>query len=328
MVCEELALEEERLVVEGFVSVLSHVDDKTNAIRLSAPLEPPLPLRLMRLTRPVDGGSQVHGRFSEHLSSSSVVRSEELCGECPPSDGPLQGLAGWWCCETDLPPEGTHVLVKQQELHRGPTSGWSSGAVRHSLGFFGVPGCFERCPFWLTTLCIQGLPDNCTQSQLLNLWAAKDSYNYLSVPFNSRQRRSTHYCFINFISAEAASSFFYRWDDQVLPLQSSRPGSQPLKIYEAKCQGLGANIAQLSKQHGPATGPHPALFLDMPDMSVEWFLENIDHLRPRRASHWEGKLEDVMARWDEAGRPSSFTRWEASLNGLDAHDGPETHAPF
>mmetsp|Transcript_3488 Transcript_3488/g.10595 ORF Transcript_3488/g.10595 Transcript_3488/m.10595 type:complete len:187 (+) Transcript_3488:36-596(+) len=122
---------------------------------------------------------------------------------------------------------------------------WSFGSVSldgpspNSLGepkisLFSGP----RPPPWLKTVIVRGLPERCTQRLIVQQWPPpENSYDFLSLPFNHPQRRSTHYCFINFVSGEAAQKFYHLWHGKNFPGPGG--GVRHLDICEWRFQGLG-----------------------------------------------------------------------------------------
>jgi len=112
-------------------------------------------------------------------------------------------------------------------------------------------------PSSVTTLFLRGLPSGCTQSRLLELFFPPNgSFDCLVVPWNSRQRRSCPYCFMNFVSPGAASAFLEFWNGRHLGW-----AKKPLDIRLARVQGLRALVERhLRCTEGYDVDFRPAVF--------------------------------------------------------------------
>eukprot|EP00441_Pelagodinium_beii_P017714 CAMPEP_0197672612 /NCGR_PEP_ID=MMETSP1338-20131121/79302_1 /TAXON_ID=43686 ORGANISM="Pelagodinium beii, Strain RCC1491" /NCGR_SAMPLE_ID=MMETSP1338 /ASSEMBLY_ACC=CAM_ASM_000754 /LENGTH=300 /DNA_ID=CAMNT_0043252741 /DNA_START=203 /DNA_END=1102 /DNA_ORIENTATION=- len=92
-----------------------------------------------------------------------------------------------------------------------------------------------------TTLMVRNIPVRYTQEMLLKEWPNDDaSYNFLYLPICIKRKCNASYCFINFVSHQAAVSFAANWHHKRLACFSSR---KPLDISLAELQGLQTNLS-------------------------------------------------------------------------------------
>lgn len=87
------------------------------------------------------------------------------------------------------------------------------------------------------TLMIRNIPARFTASKLMEIWPAVGVYNILHLPYDHRTKRTSGVAFMNFVSHDAASSFWEQWHGQSLV-----EGGKGLSIAVAKIQGFDANI--------------------------------------------------------------------------------------
>jgi hypothetical protein len=110
-----------------------------------------------------------------------------------------------------------------------------------------MPRVTDEC-----TLVVRGIPARYVQEDLLDIWDASElGFNFLFLPYSKKQHRSVTYCFINFISEEAARAFQSLWSDQILSGKRDRAGEGsgtviPLSIGAAQVQGLKPNVLHIA----------------------------------------------------------------------------------
>jgi len=93
----------------------------------------------------------------------------------------------------------------------------------------------------VTTLIVRRIP-RMSQESLLKLWPPTWGYDFFYLPYNIKQRRSSAYAFISFVSNEAAQRFYSSWEDQNL---TARGVTKALSIRVADVQGVLPNIHHL-----------------------------------------------------------------------------------
>lgn len=109
------------------------------------------------------------------------------------------------------------------------------------------------------TLMVKRLPDRLKQDDLLHAWPADGSYDFVCLPYSSKQRRPARYAFVNFTSVAAAKSFVQRWHGRHLP-GFSTSATVPLEIDLAKLQGFRANVVLHADCAGDREAWLPAIF--------------------------------------------------------------------
>lgn len=135
------------------------------------------------------------------------------------------------------------------------------------------------------TLVVRHLP-KCLQHQnhLLQLWSPKDwKYDFLYLPFCERRRHHASYCFINFLSEEAASRFSRFWSQNPVTLQCGLQTT--VHMDKAEVQGFTENMmhvcrrlngSRLKQVHPPAifnvNGEPVSFFEVLPELpnSEQW----------------------------------------------------------
>lgn len=96
-----------------------------------------------------------------------------------------------------------------------------------------------------TTLYIARLPRCARQDALIELWpAAENSYDFIYLPFNIKQLRTSGHAFINFTSHEAAAVFRDRWHGKTVTINSR---SVSVAVGVAHVQGLLGNLNHLKR---------------------------------------------------------------------------------
>jgi len=91
----------------------------------------------------------------------------------------------------------------------------------------------------VTTLVVHNIPPKMSQESLLQLWHPSCGYDFLHVPYSTKQRRSVGYAFINSISNDAGILFYTRWVGQEVSFDGR---SSKLCINASAVQGVQANM--------------------------------------------------------------------------------------
>jgi len=126
-----------------------------------------------------------------------------------------------------------------------------------------------------TTLMIRNIPVRYTQDMLLKEWPNDDgSYNFLYLPICIKRKCNASYCFLNFVTPQAALAFATVWHHKRLMCYSSR---KPLDISLADLQGLDANLSScMRNKTSRIRNSHfqPVLFVGKRRVSVEEYLQD------------------------------------------------------
>lgn len=162
-------------------------------------------------------------------------------------------------------------------------------------------------PPWLTTLLVRRLPVRVTQEALLEKWPHPGSYNFLFLPYSAKQRRASRYVFVNFVSSAAAKAFYERWHGQLLP--GFQEDILPLDVSEAKLQGLAPNLWHHRSVGSDQRRHQPAVFVDGRREHLTNLLARMAQRTPSaHEMYWQGRLKDLVARWEAEGNPPLPTR--------------------
>jgi hypothetical protein len=137
----------------------------------------------------------------------------------------------------------------------------------------------------IRTLIVRNIPARITQNQLLSYWRPQGSFNLLHLPYSQQLHRNVGYAFINFISREALTEFYERWQHKKLVASSN---SKPLNVGVAEVQGFEANLRhmKLSKKMLHIRNRHYLPFLPLPDGSFADFREVIAALPDDDVQYW------------------------------------------
>jgi len=126
-----------------------------------------------------------------------------------------------------------------------------------------------------TTLMVRNIPVRYTQDMLLKEWPNDDgSYNFLYLPICIKRKCNASYCFINFVTPQAALAFATLWHHKRLMCFSSR---KPLDISLADLQGLDANLSScMRNKTSRIRNSHfqPVLFVGKRRVSIEEYLQD------------------------------------------------------
>lgn len=128
----------------------------------------------------------------------------------------------------------------------------------------------------VVTLMVRNIPARYTQESLLNEWVPDGSFDMLYAPMNVDQCCSKGYCFLNFVSHEAALAFQKLVHGQRLKLQKGKA----LNVCAAVVQGWEDNIL-IFRERKLANTPFlemlPALFEGKERLSTEEVLQVLGH---------------------------------------------------
>lgn len=122
-------------------------------------------------------------------------------------------------CENNMPD-----MVKDPFL-QPPASGLSAGRLDSDLN--------------ATSLMVRNIPIQYTQDMLLKEWPNNGDYDFLYLPIHIKKRCNNSFCFINFVTPQAAHAFARKWQHNRLQFYSSR---KPLDISLASIQGRPQNL--------------------------------------------------------------------------------------
>lgn len=100
------------------------------------------------------------------------------------------------------------------------------------------------------TLVVRGVPPRYSQADLLEIWDPRLlKINFLFLPYSKKQHRSVTYCFVNFLSYEAAMEFQAAWSETILAVDKSDTKVMPLEICLSQVQGRAANMLHLHRDN-------------------------------------------------------------------------------
>lgn len=128
----------------------------------------------------------------------------------------------------------------------------------------------------VVTLMVRNIPARYTQESLLNEWVPDGSFDILYAPMNVDLCCSKGYCFLNFVSHEAALAFQKRVHGQRLKHQKGKA----LNVCAAVVQGWEDNILSFRERklaNTPFLEMLPALFEGKERLSVEEVLQMLGH---------------------------------------------------
>lgn len=163
-------------------------------------------------------------------------------------------------------------------------------------------------PEHVVTLMVRNIPSRYHKDSLIAEWKPfVGSFDFLHLPIDPETRVSKGYCFINFISPEAARAFQLKNDRTRLKFQKGKP----LNISVASVQGLQGNLEILRQRKSlPEYTPEmlPALFIGQERMGVEGVLRVLRNRAPseklRRLA--EGRVKP-MATGNYQGKVFAFS---------------------
>lgn len=177
-------------------------------------------------------------RQNAYLESFLSRLNDSVEGLAAPDDANAEGAAPYRVIEdpyhefgapgaADVPPTKLHehgVLLELLEAAL-PTAATTQERRRN-----------EEC----TTVLIQNIPPRTTRDELLQSFPADGSYDFLFMPFNKEQRRTSGFVVINFVAPALAEEFRAAYEGFPLP-NTTRP-CRNLTMRFAKVQGLRANL--------------------------------------------------------------------------------------
>lgn len=143
------------------------------------------------------------------------------------------------------------------------------------------------------TMIVRHLPVKFTQADLLKLWDPRECrFNYLLLPYSTKKRGSTNYCFINFASRKAALDFQAAWSGVVVAPKhaASHKKNESLEVSETTVQGFWENVLHFGTNHMDRLRPtfYPAIF-DRAGKRLDFE----ETLRLAQESHANARLELV-----------------------------------
>jgi len=94
----------------------------------------------------------------------------------------------------------------------------------------------------VTTLTIRNVPARYTQDELMKEWGPKYSYNFFHLPYNTKEKKTLGFAFVNFTTHGAALFFQNRWHGKFLPLHAK---GRALDIVASPAQGYLANLQRV-----------------------------------------------------------------------------------
>mmetsp|Transcript_61495 Transcript_61495/g.174676 ORF Transcript_61495/g.174676 Transcript_61495/m.174676 type:complete len:261 (-) Transcript_61495:57-839(-) len=122
------------------------------------------------------------------------------------------------------------------------------------------------------TVVLRKLRNRITQEEMMSRWPPDGSYNFIFLPYSSKQRRPSRYAFINFTSREAAMATLTEENLQML----SPEGQESVHAGIAQVQGLVANV----KLHGHHASSDerfgPAVFLGTQQVSFHHLVRQLE----------------------------------------------------
>eukprot|EP00929_Paragymnodinium_shiwhaense_P085165 TRINITY_DN45610_c0_g1_i1.p1 TRINITY_DN45610_c0_g1~~TRINITY_DN45610_c0_g1_i1.p1 ORF type:complete len:430 (+),score=53.86 TRINITY_DN45610_c0_g1_i1:94-1383(+) len=127
-----------------------------------------------------------------------------------------------------------------------------------------------------TTLMVYNIPRQYTHVMLLEKWPHCDSFDLLYLPMNLSTKRNQGYCFINFVSVQAAQEFVLQWHSKQFGQDTSKKN---LRIVNADVQGFENTLRLLSKRKClriPNAKHRPVAFIDNQRVPPEQLLELLD----------------------------------------------------
>jgi len=96
-----------------------------------------------------------------------------------------------------------------------------------------------------TTMVVRNIPEHYKTEDLVELWPADGTWDFLYLPLRTGGKCNIGFAFINLTSEGHASAFASSWQGKCLPT----PGTgRRLKVISAAIQGLEANVAELKKK--------------------------------------------------------------------------------
>eukprot|EP00435_Cladocopium_sp_Y103_P062947 s105_g24.t1 len=154
----------------------------------------------------------------------------------------------------------------------------------------------------VTTLVLHNVPARLTAREVLDIFRNRpgggfQDIDFFYLPYRSKQRRYSRYCFINFRSAEAARRFRERWHGSFL-----MQGEPAIALGNAHTQGLAANLYLHNQVLTPQAGGQlstPLVFREgrLVDAEATW-----RQISQRLTDH----------EWHEVYRQANFTIYRAA----------------
>jgi len=273
---------------------------KLTATSANAPVTTPENIPNMEPTRPLTSNliqqtpmqmrSSVPQARREHLEGRGVEVEDWLCADTGLCNVSLH-QSGVEACEPPQPVNGlTQVLshipmsfslgsaLSIFTLHQASSSNtreeYSATREDRNAPTLQPTSCPIACG--LTTLVIRNMPSKYTKEAILQEWPPDGTFDFLYLPFNHKQRRTSGYIFMNFTSHGAARDFYKKWHGKVLHNHATK---RKLSIRAAEIQGLEENLRHLvglnihnitNPKHLPSVfnGVHEVLFTEVVEQMI------------------------------------------------------------
>lgn len=165
--------------------------------------------------------------------------------------------------------------LKMDKIHHanGPWQQWdAAGAEDEAL----VNPDLPLDSLSATTVIVRNLPSRCTQDQLTKLWPCNGTYDWLVLPYNSKQHRFSRYAFINFTSKAALQDFVQKWQGALLPeALYGWKTALPLEIKVARVQGLLLNFVHHMARIDGKPCPRPVIFRGNEQVNFDHMAEEL-----------------------------------------------------
>lgn len=200
-------------------------------------------LRLLQLAHEEMALKERNRRLEEmcQYMDAEVANSQQSLSELERLNGALRSILHAELARSRerpasaMPPVPAHQAHFDSDMSPGASSSCSPcGASR--------PPAPERMPWRedTTTVLIQKIPSRLTRAEFLAAFPPDGSYDFLYLPFTTKQRRTAGFCLINFVSPAEALAFRERAHDRPLP-RCTRP-CKPLDVFANRVQGFEENV--------------------------------------------------------------------------------------
>lgn len=104
-----------------------------------------------------------------------------------------------------------------------------------------VSGAYSLESDDFVTLLVRNIPARFSHADLVHIWPPEGCYNLIYMPYSFKYGRTTGCAFVNFLSHEAAVSFYRRWQGERLVQAKGKR----LSFAVADLQGFSANLTRL-----------------------------------------------------------------------------------
>lgn len=159
-----------------------------------------------------------------HLDSMGAIASKQDDREQRISQSHFQAHLPQFL-QADFDASEVTSVMSRDPFLQPPPSGLSAGRLESDLN--------------ATSLMVRNIPIQYTQDMLLKEWPNNGDYDFLYLPIHIKKRCNNSFCFINFVTPQAAHAFARKWQHNRLQFYSSR---KPLDISLAAIQGRLQNL--------------------------------------------------------------------------------------